>query len=423
MASSAIKLLKDKDPAKRKAGIKRVAKALDRNALVQLAIMSKDDKDADIRVLAQKAGVYIRQQLGEIPGKEPKQVEKKKDGKPEAIPVDKNDAAKAQAMLSQAMAAQIGGDLARTMKSLEKALALDPNLRHEAYFVSLAESATGAEGQDAIALLGDADTYTSIVSQEEQARFDKEVEEHLEFIGKATWMDVVFDGALLFVIVTVGALIGYFLLLQGADNYQQSLDDNAAAVRLATQEGRFIENDAGDRFYYEPGTLNAVGQPTVTFTLIEPEPGFMDLVDRLREDVGANDVLLWGIMTGVGSAVLFFAGGALVHVLGGVILRGDGRMPHTMHSILSFITGRAAILLIILFAGTWIVFSMGGGMAITGLMGIVGVFVLLSVFKLMSVTGQSYNFSPVQGLIAVIPVLAVMGMIAYGVLSVPLAVV
>jgi len=78
--------------------------------------------------------------------------------------------------------------------------------------------------------------------------------------------------------------------------------------------------------------------------------------------------------------------------------------------------------LIILFAGTWIVFSMGGGMAITGLMGIVGVFVLLSVFKLMSVTGQSYNFSPVQGLIAVIPVLAVMGVIAYGVLSVPLAV-
>lgn len=418
------KLLKDKDPAKRKAGIKRVAKALDRDALMQLAIMSKDDKDADIRVLAQKAGVYIRQQLGEIPGKKPKKDAKKKDGKPDKIPVDKKDAAKAQRVLSEAMAAQIADDPARTMKALEKAMSLDPNLRHESYFVSLAESVTDAEGQSAVDMLGNDDVYSTIMEKDEQARFDKETEEHLAFIGKATWADVGFDTALLLVILTVGALIGYFLMLQGADNYQQSLDDNRAAVQSAIDEGRVVSGENGNpAAYYNAGDLNAVGQPTVTFTLIDPDPGFMDVVDRLREDVTASDVLVWGVATGVGSGVLFFFGGLLVHLLGSVILRGQGRMPHTLHSTLSFLTGRMVILLVILFVGTWITFSMGGGLALTGLMGIVGLFVLMNVLKLVTMTGQSYNFSPMQGMIAALPVVVAMGAIAYGVLSVPLNVV
>lgn len=424
MAKSDLKLLKDRNPEKRKLGIKRVAKALDRDALKQLAIMSEKDREPEIRKLAKKAGIYMRQQLGEIPGGKPA-AEKKpaKNGKPEKIEVSPADATKAQNMLSQAMSAQMADDRGKVIKSLEKALALDPNLIEESYFVSLAESATGETGKDAIALLSDESAYGRIVQQQENTLYNKEVEEHMESISKATWADVGFDTALLFVILTVGALVGYFLLLQGADNYQQSIDDNRVAVQEAIDGGRVLTDDEGNEFYYTADVLMTGGRPQKTFTLMDPDPSFMEVVDRLREEVSATDVLLWGIVTGIGSVLLFAVGSALVHVLAGFILRGQGRMPHTLHSTLSFVTGRVVILLVILFAGTFIIFSMGGGVAITGLMGVVGLFLLINVLKLVTMTGQSYNFSPAQGLIAALPVVFAIGVIGYGVLAVPLAVV
>ena len=66
MAKDDLKKLRSKDPAERKDGIRSAAKSLNRSVLHQLATMSGDDPDPDIRKLAQQAGVYIRQKTGDI---------------------------------------------------------------------------------------------------------------------------------------------------------------------------------------------------------------------------------------------------------------------------------------------------------------------------------------------------------------------
>lgn len=67
MAINYMGQLKDRSPDKRKEAIKAAARAADKKALKTLAVMVEDDPDAEVRELAKRAGVHIRQQIGELP--------------------------------------------------------------------------------------------------------------------------------------------------------------------------------------------------------------------------------------------------------------------------------------------------------------------------------------------------------------------
>lgn len=144
MGKQDIKQLRDRNPEKRIAAIKNLAREKDRSALKQLAIMAGDDPDPDVRELARKAGVFIRQQIGELPPANGK------DGRPARIAVDKKNEEAAQRELSAAMSYQINGDFPKATRSLQKALSLNPNLRTDSYFVSLCETISGEAGEDAV---------------------------------------------------------------------------------------------------------------------------------------------------------------------------------------------------------------------------------------------------------------------------------
>lgn len=402
------KLLKDRDPAKRKAAIKRLAKEVDRDALKQLAVMCADDRDPAVRQLALKAGVYIRQQLGELP-----QTPAQAEGKPSKIHVDPNDADKAQQLLSEAMRYQIAGERPKMVKCLQQVLSLDPNQRQEQYFISLCESATGGAGAASVDMLHDDTHYDTMVETDSRQRLQREVEMHMDVVNKTTWMDVGFDLALLFIIVTVGALISYFVMIEGAGRYQQSLDKNLADVALARSEGRIVPAEEGQTqtvYYTERG---AGGQYEGTFTLTQPDPAFMAQVDYLNESVRISDVLGFGLGAGIAITLAVGLGALLAHLFGGVLFRGIGSLPHTAHKIVALFNGRLSMLLFILVIGTVIVFAAGGGMMITILAGVVGLFALMLVLNLAATVGGAYNFGTAQGLIGAMPSVLLVGAVTF----------
>lgn len=144
MSRQDVKQLRDRNPEKRRIAIKNVARDKDRNALKQLAFMAGDDPDPTIRELARKAGVYIRQQIGELPPPE-------KNGKAARIAVDPRNEQAAQREMSSAMSFQMNGDDLKATKALQKAISLNPNLRQDSYFVSLCEAISEEEGEAAVA--------------------------------------------------------------------------------------------------------------------------------------------------------------------------------------------------------------------------------------------------------------------------------
>lgn len=147
MSKQAIKQLGNRNPSIRKSAIKEIAKTKDRGALIHLARMVGDDPDPEVRELARQAGVYIRQKLGDLP--KPSKTPLKKG----RVHVHKKNVKAATELINQAMTYQINGQDDKIIPLLIKALELDPNQRHEGYFISLCEGATGEEGAEAVEML------------------------------------------------------------------------------------------------------------------------------------------------------------------------------------------------------------------------------------------------------------------------------
>ncbi|HRF97776.1 MAG TPA: hypothetical protein PLZ51_21360, partial [Aggregatilineales bacterium] len=146
MAKDDIKKLRSKDPAERKTAIRGIAKSLDRTALHQLAVMSADDPDPEIRKLAQQAGVYIRQKVGDIEPETTSQPTSSKSSSSKRAQVDPANEKKAQELMTYASYQADNGDKTKAMKALVKAAVLDPNLLNESFYMSLSESLTNLEG-------------------------------------------------------------------------------------------------------------------------------------------------------------------------------------------------------------------------------------------------------------------------------------
>ncbi len=413
MSRKEIKQLRHPEPEQRIIAIKAVARSVDRNALKRLAIMSGDDPDADVREMARKAGVYIRQQIGQLP-KPPQPEEKKKaNGKPEKIPVDAKAAKNGQHWVTMAMNAQLEEDKGRMIKALQKALRYDPNLQHEAFLISLCEAATGKPGMEAVTALNDTDLYEEIVQAQTEQKKQTTSDDHETMISSATWRDAGLDVALLALIVTVGTIIGLFLQVQSANAYINKVENNLLAVQEARLDGRVQLTDDGDEFFIST-ELNSAGKPKL-FTLMQPDRDFLEAAERIAEK-GISQILLGGVGMGIAAALGAVVLAGLAHLLAGRVFRGHGALPYLMHKATSLLAGRVVILLVLAFIGLVVVYDSGGGMQMIFL-GAMGVFSLFIVLSLLGIVRQSYRAALVPGLVATMGgVTAMSGIIGAGLL-------
>jgi hypothetical protein len=396
-AKQAIKQLRHGDPQQRILAIKTVARARDRKALKQLAIMCEDDPIEEVRTMARKAGIFIRQELGELPANGNGG---SKNGKPAKIPVSPADAENAQMMVNMAMTHQINGEKAKGIKALAKALQLDPNLRHDAYFTSLAENTTGVEGEEALQRLGSEQHHNQIAQEETQQRRQQTAANHLQEVGRIRWLDVGFDLGLLLAVVAVCTFIALFLVVQSAEGYLDKLEDNRIAVQQAQAEGRYTFDGNDERVYYVVD-----GGSSRTFTEIIPDPDFLRRAQQLS-GASFGEILLasMGISLLVGAIALALAGTA--HLLAAHALRGLGGIRYLLHRVAGLLLNRAVILFVLVCIGTLVIFEFGGGVAVTIVLGVLGVFTLTVLLNLVNLTGKAYQLGLGRGMIATGPGIA-----------------
>jgi hypothetical protein len=176
-----LKQLNDPDPSVRKQAIIALGRTQDQNALPYLATVFKKDRDPELRKLAKKAGLYIRQQTTDIfpsSAQAVSGVSSSSDNDdndlmssastyyeeielPEPEPVVEVSALnqeRAKGLLQQALDANLRGNNDKAVHYFQNALKRNPNLKKESYALSLASTITAIpSGEEAIkTLLADA---------------------------------------------------------------------------------------------------------------------------------------------------------------------------------------------------------------------------------------------------------------------------
>ena len=190
-----IKLLQSNDVEKRKKAVMALAKTKDSDALPYLAKVYKSDKSEEVRQLARKGGVYIKQQMEQAApvveeesydddgygyeyeeeddagygydddyeddynssvyydADEDEEAEVEDAPLPSEIKVSAGDEKRAASYIDQAMDWNIRGDNEKAAELINRAMRLNPQLMYDSYTVSLASTVTGLDGQAAIDLL------------------------------------------------------------------------------------------------------------------------------------------------------------------------------------------------------------------------------------------------------------------------------
>ncbi len=415
MAKDDLKKLRSKDPAERKDGIRSAAKSLNRGVLHQLAIMAGDDPDPDIRKLAQQAGVYIRQKTGDI---DPAPTPEKTTKSNRRAVVDEANAQKARQYLQYA-SSQLDGDKTKAMKALVKALELDPNLRDDSFYISLSESLTQLEGDEAIKALKDESRIERTVQKEVQLKLDKELKAHREEINSATGRDVFFDMGLFTMVSMVIGVVLLFLSVYQGGQYRSNLEANTQLLAQAFAE------DGTPRIIWKDGTVGnnlsfnlvrddvsavyasipqAPPAPLPAKTdILKPTEFFEETVMPYWADLGFGIVMIRGLGLGIIALIstLLFIG--VVHLFAQTFFGGDGRFAYTAHRLYTLFTGRAILFAIIGFVGIILYFSGGGNETnVTIFAVILGIFAFFTVLTSASTVKKAYRFGIFSALIVVI---------------------
>lgn len=401
MAATYIKQLQSRDSAQRKSAINAAARAVDRDALRRLAIMCTDDSDPEIRDLARRAGVYIRQQLGELPSAqdanaEHKQESAQKSKKPPTIPVAEADVIRAKKIMDGAVSQQIAGENAKAIKYLQQAVSVNPNLRYDPFFINVAGTVTGADGAAAVALALDKETQSKVAGEESKKKLEKKVSDHLNEVSTGDWRGVMFDAVLLFVTAMVGFIMMGFWNVQVAQGYLQSITDNAIAVDEAIARGDQRVDAATGETVYISTEKDSSGKPR-TFMLMNPDPGLVaQAQETSKTEVGT--IVVTGFVAGLAAFALSLGASGLMHSLASA-MGGKGRWPYLAHHLFNMLIIRTLILLAVIGIGLKVIFDSNGGTVIYIVAGLVGLIVLFTVVKLIGMSQKAYRLGAVKGFV------------------------
>lgn len=417
MAKDDLKKLRSKDPEERKSGIRGAAKSLDRNALRQLALMSGDDPDPDIRKLAQQAGVYIRQKTGDIEAPPPPP--DTKSNKVKRIPVDDANAEKAQKLMQYASFQSEGGDKAKAMKALVKAAELDPNLREDSFYISLSEGLTNLEGQAAINALRDESRIEQTLQKDVQVKLDKELKAHQDEIGSASGRDILFDSGLFLGISVVLGIVLLFLMAYQAGQYKTNLETNRKILSEAFNEDgmprvRWVDGTIGDNLDYDllPANVSLVyetpyvappaKEPNKT-EIMKPTELFEKTTVPYWSSVGIGQILGRGLGFGIIALIVVMSLIGTTHLFAQTFFGGDGRFVYTAHRLMTLFTGRGILFGVIGFVGILIYFGAGGDNNI-GLifMVIFGIFTFFTILTSASTVKNAYRFGIFSGILTIV---------------------
>ncbi|MDX2163499.1 MAG: HEAT repeat domain-containing protein [bacterium] len=393
MLDSWIEQLQSGDTEERRKAIIALGRTKDSDALPALAKAYRDDPDPDLRELARKAGVYIRQQNTadsgtargqEAPGSPPSVQERltlrtyapepKEDSssasKP-AVPVrgreytvSASNRTRARSYVEAALTASLRGDKARAMKDLGQAITLDPNLINDTYFGSVAGEVTGVGGDEAVRMILDGGQRKQFVQEEVSKTRRNITEKQMAKAKESTLGGVGFEMA---IYVAINVIFPILILIVTVELARNTL------VGLAASE-----------------------DPAMADLLDSPELAQFNALTTLSIGFLVVFSIGWSVAALISTVFQFVFVHFAARVLGGV-----GTFLHLLDVMLQFYNRYVPILYILVAAVVIIgVYTLASPLVFCMPIILVG-FVFYFAFKTVAKVGEAYNFGTAMGCLSV----------------------
>jgi hypothetical protein len=371
-----LKQIKHKDAKERRKAIVALADCRDTAGVRALEDVAQNDPDQKLRELAARAAQHLQEQVAKAAARATNP-EPAFQGQKE-IRVSEKQMARAREYVDEAMSMVVAKDNAKAVKALAKALQIDPSLKNDQYFLSLASNLFNTSNEEAVRRLVSGEERGTYIKAQQQGKVLKRKTEHKSKAEEIGWASAVFDLTIYAVVVgiiTFLAPIVFAQLMSRAIDYQKSLTPDK----------------------YQEETIKLSSQ--------------MEKVVKEAQNQSAGPLIVGGVVNGVGSAVSMVALCFLIHLFATKLLGGNGTMPFMMSQLVPFYSLMTPVFFI------WSCLIMGMVSIGAGLFGVLcaPIMALASFvvfFKSAGRIGTAYDFGSAKGCMS----LAV-GIIALGVVS------
>lgn len=370
-------LLNSTDPKQRYQAVKEIARAKDETMLDTLSRLAANDPDEQVRQVAAKAQQYISSGLEGV--------------LPPGRTLTKEDQIRAKEYVDEGLGYQMKGERNKALKALAKAADLNPTLQRDPFFISVLNATTGAEGEEALAMLRDKAHIKKVAVNERQLAREKRLQDHVKDAEKSTWASALIDLAIYTCILIAGTILAVMVLGQSADGVITGY------------------NAAVDAYYdgLESGT------PEKDLKYPAPvDPALWAQAEALRA-IGLPTALLVGLIAGVSSLVSAVIQLVIIHSVARFMFKGTGTMPHLIYKVVSFYNGRIPILFVLMILGIILTFSGGGQGVATLFSGLIGLFSLFISFKMIGRVAETYDFGMARGCLSVIVASVILGIVGF----------
>lgn len=375
--------LSSPDPKIRKQVIRELAKTTDKTALNALAVLYKGDPDEEVRQMALIAGRHIRRNMenGNAPDAppveddipEPPTESLDEPAKVRPVPPPTREAEnRAKSYLNEALSNHMRGEKAKALKSMSKALQLNPGLEHDHYFRSVLDNITGLDGADSLNVIRDKNELNNVQRAVKQDKKKQQVESHRGEVEKIDWMGAGFDLSIYGIIMAVGFILSLLILQQMAQSLMAGLSDG---------------------------------------TLVDVDPEFA-LVYGPFAEISFVPVLILGLAVGISSVVGLVIQSGVVHVVARYVFGGVGSLPFLLHRMASLYNVRMPILYLIVFLGIFLTFNMGSPVVASITFGAAGLYNLIISLQIVGRVGEAYHFGFLKGCLSLTAAGVVLGILS-----------
>ncbi len=361
-----LKQLKDKDPKVRRKAIVALADSRDMAALGPLEQVASSDPEQKLRDLAVRAQNHLKEQVARK--EKPAEPEPAHSSSAAAPKVSEKEAARAKGYMDEALSYYIAKDLSKATSSLSKALRVNPALKNESYFLSLAGDVLNADPEEAVRILLDSNRRGEFVNTSRKSQKQKKKDEHYGKTAELSWSAVFFD---LGIFSAVTAVITFLMPLVFVQMINQTIAYQMGLSPEQMEQASLIL----------PQEIVSLNEAVAT--------------------IGIPIFLIVAVITAVTSAISMLIQGGAIHLVATKLLGGVGTMPYMMCQILPFYSMTSLILFV------WWCIAMGMlaiGAGIIGAlcmapMALAGFYIL---FKVAGKIGAAYDFGSAKGCLSLI---------------------
>lgn len=359
--------LKSEDAQERRKAIVALADSRNPDALKLLDEAAKLDDDRKIREIAGKAYQHLKQQLDRAANA----------NAPKPVQVSEKDAKRAKEYVEEAMSRFIAKEKDEGMatRSLTKALQINPALKTDQYFLSVASTVLNMDPQEAVGVLVSGEKRGAFIEQAKNQKVQKRKEEHKSTASTLGWDAMAFDLGIYALVIAAISFLAPFVVSQLVSRtieYQQALDPEKFAAESIKFSG-----DLNQLLTVAPGTA-----------------------------------LIGAIIITVASVIGMLLTCFLIHLIASKLLSGTGTMAYMISQLVPYYS-MITVVFFIWFCILLAMISAGAGTFALLCLPIMGLANLVVFFNAAGRVGKAYDFGTAKGCLSLVGASLLLGVVSF----------